>query len=73
MNILYFGSACDKEWFTLISNRRKLPSLVAQYKFETAMLEGFSNINDINMKIYYLYQEAYYPKGEIFLEERKLK
>ncbi|AXR19910.1 MULTISPECIES: glycosyltransferase [Bacillus] len=72
MKILYFGSLCDEEWFESISNTTGLPSRVAQYSFEKALVNGFSEIKDINMEIYYLYQEQYYPKGK-FLKFKKRK
>lgn len=63
MEILYFGTACDREWFNKISEYRKISFNVAQYMFEMALIEGFSKIDNANMKIYYFYQDAYYPKG----------
>ncbi|QEL87782.1 glycosyltransferase [Bacillus mycoides] len=72
MKILYFGSLCDEEWFESISNTTGLPSRVAQYSFEKALVNGVSDIKDIDMEIYYLYQEQYYPKGK-FLKFKKRK
>ncbi|WP_282938854.1 hypothetical protein [Paenibacillus sp. RC67] len=64
MKILYFGSACDKEWFEEASTIKAMPAHVAQYRFEMALITGFSARNDIDMDLYYLYQEPYYPKGK---------
>lgn len=63
MEILYFGSVCDDEWFTKTSNNRAIPSQVAQYMFEKALIQGISDLQYINMKIYHLHQEPYYSKG----------
>ncbi|WP_100401588.1 glycosyltransferase [Bacillus sp. FJAT-42315] len=64
MNILYFGSLCDKEWFEQVCNNNRTPSRVAQFMFETALVEGFSKYENIQIDIHYLYQEPYYPKGK---------
>ena len=48
MKILYFGSACDREWFNKVSKAKTMPYHVAQYMFEMALIEGFSNIDDID-------------------------
>ncbi|MBG9750881.1 glycosyltransferase [Bacillus thuringiensis] len=72
MKILYFGSLCDKEWFESISNAKGLPSSVAQYSFEKALVNGILESKDVDMEIYYLYQEQYYPKGR-FLKFKKRK
>jgi hypothetical protein len=73
MNILYFGSVCDEEWFTKISAKTAIPSMVAQYMFEKALVDGFSSINNLNMKIYYLFQEPYYPKGTYLRFKKRRK
>lgn len=73
MKILYFGSACDKEWFNKISSEKAQPYHVAQYMFEMALIEGFSNFQNIDMKIYYLYQEQYFPKGKLFFFKARSK
>lgn len=67
MKVLYFGSACDREWFNKILIRKNMPFRVAQYMFEMALIKGFADIGNIDMKIYYIYQEDYYPKGEYLL------
>lgn len=73
MNILYFGSACDREWFEKVSMIKVAPYHVAQYKFEMALVEGLSSIDDINMEIYYLYQDSYYPKGRFLKFKSKTR
>ncbi|WP_241781832.1 hypothetical protein [Paenibacillus sp. DMB5] len=73
MKILYYGSACDEEWFVEASKIKKMPSYVAQYKFEMALLNGFSEIDDIDMETHYLYQENYYPTGHFLKFKSKIK
>ncbi|MBB3110559.1 glycosyltransferase involved in cell wall biosynthesis [Paenibacillus phyllosphaerae] len=72
MKILYYGSACEKEWFDKISKEKNLlPFNVAQYNFEMALLDGIAQIDNVDMKIYYLPQESYYPKGSLFKKVKK--
>ncbi|WP_260284801.1 glycosyltransferase [Peribacillus aracenensis] len=73
MKILYFGSVCDEEWFDTVSSKKSMPSQVAQYMFEKALVSGFSNIENIDMNIYYLYQEPYYPKGTYLRFKKRIK
>jgi len=73
MNILYFGSACDREWFEKVSMIKAVPYHVAQYRFEMALVEGLSSIDDINMEIFYLYQDSYYPKGRFLKFKSKTR
>lgn len=73
MKILYFGSACDQEWFNHISQTIGMPSIVAQYKFETALLDGLSCVENIDLTIYYVYQQTYYPKGKYKFIKSKIK
>lgn len=74
MKVLYFGSACDREWYDKVSNLNGNSYQVAQYMFEIALIKGLSNIEDLKMQIYYIYQEQYYPKGKflIFLYKKKI-
>lgn len=73
MKILYFGSVCDEEWFDTVSSKKSMPSQVAQYMFEKALVSGFSDIENIDMNIYYLYQEPYYPKGTYLRFKKRIK
>ena len=73
MKILYFGSACDKEWFDKISQLKSTPYSTAQYRFEMALLAGFAEMDEIEMEIFYLHQEDYYPKGHFLIYKTKLK
>jgi glycosyltransferase involved in cell wall biosynthesis len=73
MKILYFGSACDKEWFDKVSKIKAMPYGVAQYRFETALLDGLASIDDLDMEIFYLYQESYYPKGRFLTYKSKVR
>ncbi|MCM3735373.1 glycosyltransferase [Bacillus cytotoxicus] len=73
MKILYFGSLCDEEWLESISHTNGIPSRVAQYSFEKALVSGFSEIEDADMEIYYLYQEQYYPKGKFLKFNKRRK
>lgn len=72
MNILYFGSYCDKEWFSKVIDKSKSPFQVAQYSFEEALINGFNMLNDINLDLNYIFLENYYPKGQ-FLYIKKQK
>jgi len=65
MKILYFGSACDKEWFDNLARYNAMPYQVAQYMFEMGLLNGFSCFDDVQMEIYYVLQEPYYPRGKL--------
>jgi len=73
MKILYFGSACDKEWFDEVSKVKAMPYNVAEYRFEMALLEGFTSQDNIHLDIFYLYQDAYYPKGKFLNFKSKTK
>lgn len=73
MKILYFGSACDQEWFNQTSQTIGMPSIVAQYKFEMALLDGLSCEENIDLTIYYIYQQTYYPKGKYKFIGSKIK
>jgi len=73
MNILYFGSACDQEWFEKVSKITTMPYSVAQFRFEMALLEGFSRNNDIDMEMFYLYQQPYYPRGRFLFFKSKTR
>ena len=73
MKILYFGSACDTEWFDNVSKNKAMPYNVAQYRFEMALVKGFSSIEDIDMRIFYLYQELYYPNGKYLWFKSRVK
>jgi glycosyltransferase involved in cell wall biosynthesis len=63
LKILYFGSACDKERYNKVSHNKSKPWYTAQYLFEMALLRGFSDYGHIEIKIYYMHQEPYFPKG----------
>lgn len=73
MNILYFGSACDQEWFDKVSKIKLMPYQVAQYRFEMALIEGFSSVNDVDMEIFYLHQDSYFPKGRFLKFKSKTR
>ncbi len=73
MKILYFGSACDQQWFNHISENIGMPYIVAQYKFEIALLDGLSCKKNMDVKIYYIYQQLYYPKGKYIFLKSKVK
>lgn len=73
MKIIYFGSACDKEWFDKISQLKATPYSTAQYRFEMALLAGFASMDEIEMEIFYLHQEDYYPKGHFLIYKTKSK
>ncbi|MGM7634653.1 glycosyltransferase [Bacillus sp. Hm123] len=73
MNILYFGSLCDKKWFNQVCHNNGTPSQVAQFMFEKALVDGFSAKEKIEMELHYLYQEPYYPKGKSLMFKRKTK
>ncbi len=72
MKILYFGTACDEEWFKKICEQNVMPYQVAQYNFETALIDGFSNNKEINLDINYIYQGPVYPNS-LFLKLKKGK
>ena len=55
MEILYFGSLCDKEWFNEISGKKALPYQVAQYTFEMALINN-SDKNAANL-LQLIYQQ----------------
>ena len=65
MQILYFGSACDKDWFNKTIHDRLMPCNIAQYLFEMALIEGLTTQPDcaIELEAYYLQLEPYYPQG----------
>ena len=73
MKILYFGSACDQEWFDKVLKYKAMPYHVAQYRFEMALINGLSSIDDIDMEIFYLYQESYYPNGKYLWFKSRVK
>ncbi|WP_075981923.1 glycosyltransferase [Bacillus massilinigeriensis] len=66
MEILYFGSYCEEEWSDSVIKNSGLPFKVAQYSFEKAFINGVIELKDVNMQIYYLNQEPYYPRGTNF-------
>ncbi|MGE6611538.1 glycosyltransferase [Peribacillus sp. NPDC076916] len=73
MKILYFGSVSDDEWFDEVSSKKNIPSQVAQYMFEKALISGFSENENIDLQLYYLYQEQYYPKGGYLRFKKRIK
>lgn len=73
MEILYIGSLCDEEWFSSTHKKNGLPSRVAQYNFEKALMEGFIENDIINIDVNYLYQEDYFPKGNHLLFRKKVR
>lgn len=73
MKILYLGSLCDDEWYTSEIVSKGIPSRIAQYSFEKALMNGFVENNDIEMSIAYLYQDEYYPTGKYLITRGKEK
>lgn len=64
MKILYFGSACDKEWFNTVSMKNKTPFSVAQYTFELALIKEILNCSDVDIN--YIYRDKYFPNNKLF-------
>lgn len=70
MEILYFGSLCDKYWFENTIMKNNAPYTVAQYMFESSMVEELC-INN-NVSINYIYRDSYFPKNKhLFFRKNK--
>lgn len=63
MKIFHLGSACGHEQFTyIVENSRKAPSQSAQ-NFESAFLNGLSQVERANFDAHSFYSIAPFPKG----------
>lgn len=64
MEVLYYGLACDEEYFERNSKKSNSPYIVAQQMFEVAMLEELEKNKDINLSCNYILQDSSFPKSE---------
>jgi glycosyltransferase involved in cell wall biosynthesis len=73
MKILYYGSFCDDAFFNKFFNKKTKPSSFAQYNFESALLSGMVNLNEVTIDASCIYQDSYFPKSNCFIFRSKKK
>ncbi len=64
MEILYYGLACDNEYFEKNSKRSNSPYIVAQQMFEIAMIEQLEKDENISLNCNYILQDSSFPNSE---------
>ena len=73
MKVLYYGLACDKEYFEKNSKKTNAPYIVAQQMFEVAMIEQLEKDIDIELDCNYILQDKSFPNSENFYIKSSIK
>lgn len=73
MEILYYGLACDNEYFEKNSKKANSPYIVAQQMFEIAMIEQLENNKDLNLNCNYILQDKSFPNSENLYVKSSIK
>ncbi len=70
MNILYIGSAASYDSFNNIVQKSKIPPSQSAENFETALLNGLSQIPEINLDVNSFYSVASFPNSPFLTIKR---
>lgn len=69
MNLMYFSGVCDED--LLQSNElHKQPYNVAQRLFESALVDEWQRVSDLNLEIISLFRTEYFPRGTLVFKRR---
>ena len=69
MNVLYFGKICDEELFKK-KQLQEEPFFIAQYLFEKALCNQFTEDNKVEIDIVSIYQTNYFPEDILFFNRK---
>lgn len=69
MNLMYFSGVCDED--LLQSNElHKQPYNVAQRLFESALVDEWQRVSDLNLEIISLFGTEYFPRGTLVFKRQ---